>query len=546
MLAAVLTYLPVFQGRQLGNYPDSPWTVSLFEHWYRVLTSVEAVRHTNFFYPDPNALGYSDAFLTQGILYAPLRLFGLDPVASWSVTNFIMLCGMNLGFAVLAAQFLRRRTMIVFIVLIGTLNYAFVTQLSHVQTLGFGLTYWLLALLVATVRNPERGSRLFVPLLLPIFLLQTLTAWYATVFTLLIGLLSLVASMIVAPLLLTSVRGNLGLALRLHYTRHTLSAALSAGLSVGLLAVWMYIYYPSFQSASKPWTEYVSYAPTNSDIINVSQGAGLWQNFLRTRGLFEGTASMEQASGVTPVMFLVFLVATGIALGLVARGSAAIRVRLFLVIALTSLAALMLFLVDARGQGLYRLFWTYVPGAATIRSPLRINILLVPLMALGLGMLFEFFLDKGSRNRQSARRFLSLVVISVVTITITVEQHRGVNAAWTRGDYVSERFENVPSLLQNAGCQSFLMSVEPIPGEQWWEIPVQAVNIAVLSGVPTVNGYSGNSPASYPNFLDQTPAMTEALISWSRANGGGEPCVVRIVNGEVRVGTPPSGASTLQ
>lgn len=543
--AAVLVFTPVLMGNQLGNFPDSPWTISLFEHWYRFFMSREDIRQTIFFHPDPNALGYSDAFVTQGLIYTPLRLLGLDPIASWAATNFVMLCLMNLGFAALVSQLLWRRTMIVIVVLIGTLNYAFLTQLSHLQTLGFGLTFWLWALVVAIVLHPNRAAKWFVPLLIPLFLLQALTAWYAIVFTLVIGCLMAVGMIIFAPQLLKSIGTSLGAASRVLVRHHPLVAALSGALSLSLAVLWTYIYFPSFSTAGKPWSEYVTYAPTLSDIVNVSQGDGPWQVLFRRLSLFDETLSMERATGITPIMLASFLIAAAICLGLVSRGHLALRIRFYLVIVFTVVSALALFIVDARGEGLYHLLWSYVPGAGSIRSALRVNILLVPLMGLGLGILCERFLDSTSANRSSART-ASVVVVGALLALIAAEQFRGINATWTRGDFIPERFANVPAQLQASDCRSFVISEQPQPGEQWWEMPVSAVNIAVLSGVPTLNGYSGNPPEGYPNFYRQTPDSVEAIVAWSEANGGEEPCVVTSVDGNVRVKKPASTGSTSQ
>ena len=75
ILATLFAYRPVFQGRLLGDPFDARLQVILHEHWWRWFNGLTEFRNTEFFFPYKTALGYSDVFFTQGIIYSLFRFF---------------------------------------------------------------------------------------------------------------------------------------------------------------------------------------------------------------------------------------------------------------------------------------------------------------------------------------------------------------------------------------------------------------------------------------------------------------------------------------
>ena len=96
----------LFGGKLPGDIGDARWTIALHEHWYRVWTGAESVRDLHYYYPLPNTLGTSDAYLVQGLLYSLARIVGFGLVGSWVIACFGFFLIGALGVAVLSRQLL--------------------------------------------------------------------------------------------------------------------------------------------------------------------------------------------------------------------------------------------------------------------------------------------------------------------------------------------------------------------------------------------------------------------------------------------------------
>ena len=78
---AVFFRWQLFSGFDLlsGNSGDTRFIIAIHEHLFQVLHGRGALLSPPFFYDTPGTLGYSDAFILNEALYAPLRLLGAEP-----------------------------------------------------------------------------------------------------------------------------------------------------------------------------------------------------------------------------------------------------------------------------------------------------------------------------------------------------------------------------------------------------------------------------------------------------------------------------------
>jgi hypothetical protein len=78
---AVFFRWQLFSGFDLlsGNSGDTRFIIAIHEHLFQVLHGRGTLLSPPFFYDTPGTLGYSDAFILNEALYAPLRLLGAEP-----------------------------------------------------------------------------------------------------------------------------------------------------------------------------------------------------------------------------------------------------------------------------------------------------------------------------------------------------------------------------------------------------------------------------------------------------------------------------------
>ena len=73
-----------------GDRGDARFVAFIHEHVYRWLHGGAALLSPPFFFNQTKTLGYSDAFLLDQLIYAPLRLFGAEPLLAVSLIAMVL------------------------------------------------------------------------------------------------------------------------------------------------------------------------------------------------------------------------------------------------------------------------------------------------------------------------------------------------------------------------------------------------------------------------------------------------------------------------
>ena len=408
VLATVWAFRGVFVGARLpGNIGDARWTIALHEHWYRVWKGQEAIRDLHFYYPLPNTLGTSDAFLVQGQIYSVARMLGLDIVDAWVVAGFVFLLLGALGVAVLSRRVLNTRWLQIAFVLLCVCSYAMQTGFGHVQLFGMLSASWIFVGLhdMISARQVRRGITLLV--VVPPVL--ALSSWYAMLLTAVI-LFFLAITLALVSSIAGIAREVRRVGRMLWRTLRSVPGILLAGLFVVLWAAVLWVYVPSMGLLPTPlWLDVRIYSPRWSDLWNASEGGGGIWSWLYARLPLQDSVN-DQKYGFTPAVLAGFIAAgTALLRSAVlhrpqpARPHWAIGRSGLIAATLTVVAVLALFLMDERGFSFFVFVWRWVPGADSIGSPYRVMIILFGLVVLvvlrtsncgGLG--------GGQRSRQGA------------------------------------------------------------------------------------------------------------------------------------------------
>lgn len=564
-------FRPILDGRLFGNIGDARWTISLHEHWYRVWQGLDPIRDLQSYYPLRGTLGTSDAFLFQGQVYGVARLLGWGYIPSWVIACGVTFLLGAFGVAALSRRLLRFAAAQVAFVVLTCASYPMLADTIHVQLMGTLSCAWVLVgLYDLAVGRRLRRAILLVGVLPPVL---ALSSWYA-------ALLLATVLIILGVTLLVLLEGRV---VRDRSARFLRTAGRALWSPAGAVAVVLgalgyagvlWVYVPSLNLLPpSTWFELTVNSPQWSDLLNAADaGGGLWSGLYAD--LYPATGwNAEQARGYTPILFVALLLAGAYLVRrlLAGRSPATTPGRVgtagLLAVWVAMLATSLLFVIDARELSLFRLVWAYVPGFESLRAPFRVQaltyamglFLLLRLAELGWygrrsehGSLVE---PVGARRSAGAdaitgspdserpsaaapaapaepaepaaqrRRHWTLLVVAVLLAgAVFVEMQRPPIADWTPNELLSGDFrDRIPEAQRD--CDAVILVGPRAADPSDWLNSIDATMFAMLSGVPTPQGYSRGNPGGLPGL--DNGAGIGAIDAWMRGQGfTGRLCVV--------------------
>ncbi|MFC7474799.1 hypothetical protein ACFQS7_10565 [Dankookia sp. GCM10030260] len=493
----------------LGDRHDGVIALSILEHWYNVLRGLAAWDRTAYFFPVPATLGYNDGYLLFGLLHAGFRALGADPFLSGELVN---LATRAIGFAAALALGRRLFGLPFGWALLGAALFTISNNLfirgSHVQLFSVSFVPALALLAHGALRALWEGRRgallgwgagfciLFAACLMTGFYM----AWYSAF----LGGALLLAWLAVAG---GAARRHLRGALRAQ-------AWLLAGLAAFAVAVnlpFLALYLPkAAETGMHPWADVVRNAPEPLDILNVGPDNLLWGWLVRgLNDIFRPgfPAWSERMTGLPPLLLACYAAA----LAWLARGPVLPPARLALLRAL-GLASLVTWLLTIQVGGVtaWSLVYQYVPGAKAPRVVARYQLFLTPTVIL-LALAFL-----------ASRRWGRLPV-AVVAAVLLLEQLNGYSPRFLDRPLEAGRLAAVPP--PPAGCRAFYVSAaraESRFGEAVadpYNHNTEAMIVAAVRHLPTVNGISTFNPPHWPEGIPTDPGYRDAVEAYARAWG---------------------------
>lgn len=256
---------------------------------------------------------------------------------------------------------------------------------------------------------------------------------------------------------------------------HPVALAVAAGLALAALypMAWRYAE-TAKQFGSRPYSEVVTMLPMARVWFHLGEGSWLW-GWAAKHPWFQGIPmEHEQRCGFG-------FIATAVALVAFVRLRAQQRVAfvgvLFLVLVLTTT------LYAADGTSPWKLVYEYFPAAQAIRGVSRATVVYM----LGIAVGVAAALSALSQHAQ-----LKLAVLPLGALLIVEQGYT--TPAFSKEQNNADIAEVVRQLEPD--CHAFLLS--PAQGYgPYWKYQLDAMWAAVLSGIPTLNGYSGQNPPNW-------------------------------------------------
>ncbi|MBK1656751.1 hypothetical protein [Paracraurococcus ruber] len=493
----------------LGDRHDGVIALSILEHWWNWLRGLEAWDRTGYFHPVPATLGYNDGYLLFGLIHAGFRAAGLDPFLSGELVN---VATRGIGFAATLALGRRLLGLPFGWALLGAALFTISNNLfirgSHVQLFSVSFVPVLALLGHGALRALLDGRRAallawgagfalwFAAMLLTGFYM----AWYSAF---------LAAALLPCWLLVAgaAARGALWRALRAQWW----GLALLLGLAALANLPFLLLYLPkAAETGMHPWPDVLRNAPEWPDLVNVGQENWLWGWLVRAlndavRPGFP--AWSERMTGLPPLLLAGWVAA----LAWLARRPALPPAQHALLRAL-GLATLLTWAltVQVGGATLWSLVYQYVPGAKAPRVVARYQIFLT-LAVIVLAMAFL-----------ASRRWPRPVLLALAGLLL-LEQGNSYAPLFLDRPLEAGRLAAVPP--PPAGCRAFWVSAartESRFGEAVadpYNHNTEAMLVAALRHIPTINGISTFNPPHWPGGIPEDPGYPAAVAAYARAWG---------------------------
>jgi hypothetical protein len=490
----LFTYKSIFQGKLLGDPFDSRLQIVLHEHWWRWFNGLVGFRDTEFFYPFDKALGYSDVFLTQGIVYSFFRSIGFTLSSSWSITTIGLLLIGNLGWVFIAQKFVKNYVLQIVMVLtfVSSLSFAYYFTLNP-NIMGYSFISWF-ALLIINISKEKNKlvKNQKISIFMTLFLIYALSCWYAAFF---LGLV------LTIRLLLEAVfrSKEFNFSLSQHGLRNLARQYyLQAPIQLFLIWLFVYVYVLVANDPSRSVNELLKNSPRVSYLANGSSADGtkLSGSFFKQLYLNLGL-DFDKEFGIGLGLFTTFF-------GLLSL-SYIIYNRLFSLSKYLWICAItfvyIYFLVWEDKFSIHKFLFESIPGFDSIRYPARYVIFI----GFSLILLIFFILDQIVKDSNFKKKSLIFLVGSLIFI----DQYRASFKGWDSDTLVNiELMKQKQDIITN--CDYFYYN---FPGG-WWNEQIEAMMFSIQIGVPTINGYSGAFPPNYPIEAFNSTSEPLQIFRW--------------------------------
>jgi len=496
----------------LGDRHDGVIALAVMEHWVNVLHGRAAWNLTNYFHPVPGTLGYNDGYLAFGLLMAGFRALGADPFLAGELVNMALraigffgffvlgrrLLGLSFGWALLGAA-------------LFTLSNNLAIRGSHAQLFSVSLVPVLAVLAhgaLSALMAGRRGALLaWGGGFLAWYALMLMTGYYMAWYSAFLGAALLPAWLVVAG---SARRQRLWSALRVTWMPLLALAVLAVVLNLPFLA----LYLPKArETGMHDYAGMVAqYTLSPLDLIHVGERNLVWGwlvaalNDTFRPGLPFWT---EQMTGLPPLLLLAFAAA----LGWLWRGGPTGSDRLAFLRAL-AIATVLTWALTLRIGNVspWWLVYEFVPGAKAARVVARYQVfIVVPVIGLALAWLAA----------RTAR--LAVPVLGLLAALLVAEELNSYSPRFLDRPLERARLEAVPP--PPSECHAFFVTAARTESRFGEEVAnvynhnTEAMLIAEVLGIPTINGISTFNPPHWAGSFPPRPEYFDAIRRYAAAYG---------------------------
>ena len=491
IIFGLYTYRSAFSGKLLGDPFDSRLMIVLHEHWWRWFNGLVELRDTEFFYPYKTALGFSDVFLVQGLIYSIFRLLNQDLANSWTYATLLLLLIGNLGWVVVANKYFKLFYVKTLFILTIISSLSFVNYFTlNPNIVGYAYLSWI-SLFYLNLRTEKNYKNRVIKfsIFVIVVLIYALSCWYGAFF--------LIFTILIKEILLILIN------LRKFKFKFNLSNFKYAApfIPIQIFFAWLFyfIYISVLNQPYRPTDEMIRNSPRIQLLPNGGNVNGAELNGAFFRFIYEKLNLDFEQEYTIGIGFFVFIFSL---LFLFTYLKKYYRNQEKLAWVYSIIISYGFFVVIGNNFSIHRFFFENIPGFNSIRCPSRYVILVGFFAIFGVFYAAEKIFIRNDKN--VVKIFLILMLV-----TVFIDQQRSPYRGWNRDQLINTDLNSQKEEIKK-NCDYFYYDY---PGG-WWYDQIEAMTFGIQIGIPTVNGYSGAFPPNYPTepFLSEQPPLK--IFDW--------------------------------
>jgi hypothetical protein len=524
-ISLLVVFWPFFGShfdKTAGDAADGRLQLSLLQHWVKVFHHQAPVASPNFFYPQKGVLGYTDTFLGLALPHALFRSLGVGPFLA---VQFATMLAVALGFVAMyllmrgGLRFPRSTALIgSTLFIISNMYYIYVV---HAYILVSVITAPVLFLLIGKYweqneAKPAKATAYLsaAALLLALtFYTSYYIAWFVVLCSATVAVFYLACCVFVA-------NNESPLSQTLKDAWQQRWSLISAGVVFLVSMVPFFaLYLPVLHRTGKRnLGETLLYLPRPVGVFDVGKNNLVWgrvsariEDWVIPGGLHEHPVGWPL---LTVVVFLVTSFYCGAQLLRLRRDRNPRSARMLCLVSAIALTCLTLSTAGMRLGSHAPVWWLltkFVPGAAAIRIPQRIDLVLN--IGVVIVCMFGFEILRKKLAVYGSAAFLLLVLLAG---GLGIEQLNTMATHLLSRKEESATFANVPPPPKS--CSSFYISNWSPNELGMLQFQTSAVWIAQRYNIPTLNGTSSWYPPGWDLMDIPRGHVSERAIKWAKQN----------------------------
>jgi hypothetical protein len=456
-----------------GDLGDSQFINIILEHLWQAVIGTVIWDSPIFFYPASRMLFGSETFISAGPIYWLFRFLGNNEYMSYQYWVYSCFVLNFISFFILLRLWIRNPLLVI----AGAFLFAFslprLAQVGHSQLL---IQYFMIFAVYFFARYLKEKRTIWFGLFVLFCVLQVYGSWYYAWFLFLLILiwgLVVFAKKSLRREAVVFIKGDIG----------TLFIYMGLGILM-LLPILIGYFGLHFGSGSASYAEARDYLP------NINSWFALrpehWWNLI-IPAKFQPDAGFlghEKYLG----MGLFFLPTVLLALFGFYKVGLPSESRLMRILVISA-AVLFVISLKVGDQSLWVHVHSLVPAAKSIRATARIGLVIIPILIVLICLY-------GDRVQNKKLKILLYVLICIVCF-----EQLSPSRMHFKLDSVEQVVERIRPQLDSNCKQFFVFDVLNRPPMERLFLTLAAMRVAIQTGIPTVNGYTGYYPKNYPSEL---------------------------------------------
>jgi len=475
-----------------GNLGDNRLIICLHEHWYNVFNGRDHWLDPLFFFPAENILGFSDAYFLNSLVYSIFRAAGADVYLSFQFTLIFLTFLGFIFFYFLCRKYIQ---MNLFFSIAGSIVFTFSCAMAYARISAQNFSVYLSPILVFLIlrcvrnfhvhywRSLSYGGSASILLAL-LFYTSFNFSWFFLFFLCLFSLFFL----IISKYKLTAFLNKRDISL----------IVLIFMAFIIALVPFLITYLPvAREGFERTFSDAFVHLITVGDLINFT--STVWA---KTIGSLQAYSSDLHRYSNTPGVVITFF-ATGFFWFYMTTISDRTRFLIREKIAVSLFVTIVfcwLLLLRFGEFTLWSLVYDFIPGASANRVVVRFQFVIS-----FFGNLFIFYsfnqiwylLPKLQKKTLISKEAIAKLFLVMVSIFLIVEQICQYPVGGIDRKLEQTRFSGIPNPPEQA--EAFFITESNQSGRSFLVVQIDAMIIAQMTGLPTINGYSGWLPSGW-NF----------------------------------------------